>query len=127
MMRFLEFIRRPRLTILAVDDKSGFQQLVESLWIDGRYKGNIRIDRDTHFADAGERNCHAHVYGRRDRDKAIVAVRKNGTSSRALKGILHSDDADALRKRGFNIRPDNLVEFILFDGEPAQVLNEALG
>ena len=95
MIKFSEFASLPLIRAVAVADDASLQALVEGIWIDGRYKGNIRIDRDTHFSDAGEKNQHAHVYGRTDRDNALVAVRQSGESSHNLRGRLHKDDAEA--------------------------------
>ncbi|MCC2977166.1 hypothetical protein LK533_10840 [Sphingomonas sp. PL-96] len=52
---------------------------------------------------------HAHVYGRKGGQLAVVNA--NGTGSHGSKGRLHPRDADALAKQGFNIRADRIVEW----------------
>lgn len=94
-----------RISIVAMisgDDK--LHLLREGKWVDGRFDKNIRIDRDSHFASVGSNDIHAHVYGRRDRDNALVAVRLDGSKSHDLGGHLHRDDADALRALGLRSR-----------------------
>lgn len=112
--KFNEFLQddMPYIRIIGANIDGQLLQLNEGTWINGRYERNIRIDRDTHFSDADENGRHAHVYGRTDRDNALVAVRQTGTSSHGLKGKLHKADADALRQRGFGIPKDNIVEYL---------------
>ena len=86
MIRFKEFTDLPMVRIVAIDIAGEREILVEATWIDGRYQKNIRIDRDTHFSDAGSGNRHAHVYGRTDRAEALLAVRQSGQGSHGIKG-----------------------------------------
>lgn len=118
----------PLVRILAVDQEGiGVQRLDEGKWIDGRFEGNIRIDRDSHFASVDEKGVHAHVYGRTDRDNALIAVRLDGSASHGLKGKLHKDDAGALRQRGFKIPRDRIVEYELLGTDDQRLpLLEAL-
>jgi hypothetical protein len=117
----------PQIQIVAIRRGDEILALREGKWIDGRYDANIRIDRDTHFSDAGPEGVHAHVYGRKDRDNALLVVRRNGASSHGLKGTLHKDDADALRARGFDIGPDNIVEWIaIADATDLDMLIESI-
>ena len=109
--------------ITATDE---LQLLYEGKWVSGRYDGNIRIDRNTHFDAVDASGVHAHVYGRRDRDKALVAVRLDGTKSHGLGGRLHDKDADTLRRHGFKIPADNIVEILLLPRAPDMLLNEAV-
>lgn len=111
-MRFTEMLELPIVTIVAIDIAGECEMLVEGMWVDGRYKNNIRIDRDTHFSDAGSRNRHAHVYGRTDRTDALVAVRQSGKASHGKRGILHKKDAEALRARGFDIPASGIIEWV---------------
>lgn len=117
----------PRIEVVAIDFADGvtFARLDEGKWVDGRYARNIRIDRDTHFDTADDDAMHAHVYGRKDRDDALVIVRRNGSSSHGRKGELHAADADALRARGFVIGDDNLVEWVEIPHARRLVLSEA--
>lgn len=85
------------------------QRLDEGKWISGRFPDNIRIDRATHM-QLGDQ--HAHIYGRKGGDPIIVVTDK-GKGSHGTKGRLHPEDAEALRRRGFDIPPDNIVEWIL--------------
>lgn len=117
-MRFRDFAALPMIEVLAIDIAGKQEMLVEGIWVDGRYKNNIRIDRDTHFSDAGEANRHAHVYGRTDRNDAIVAVRQSGEASHGKKGILHKKDADALRARGFAIPNNRIIEWVELPLDP---------
>ncbi|MDZ4108587.1 MAG: hypothetical protein U1E18_03195 [Brevundimonas sp.] len=81
--------------------------LLEGLWLDGRFKRNIRIDRPTHLG--GDGDPHAHVYGRKGDE--IVAVNLDGSPSHGTTGRLHSKDADKLRARGFQIPSTNIIEW----------------
>ncbi len=101
------------------------QSLHEGKWISGRYPDNIRVDRNTHFASTDAAGVHAHVYGRRDRDNALVVVRADGSKSHNRGGLLHKTDAEALRGIGFDIPADNLVEVFLLARAPGLILNEA--
>lgn len=84
-----------------------YERLDEGKWISGQFPDNIRIDQSTHTHGGGK--LHAHVYGRKGNE--IVAVNFDGTASHGSKGRLSHADADALRKRSFNIRPDRIVEW----------------
>ena len=108
-----------------IDPDDGIQSLQEGKWISGRYPDNIRVDRNTHFASTDASGVHAHVYGRRDRDNALVVVRADGSKSHNRAGLLHKTDAEALRRVGFDIAPDNLVEVFLLPRAPGLILNEA--
>lgn len=76
-------------------------------WISGRFDNNIGIDQPSH----GVGQTHGHVYGRTG--KQLVVVNYDGTASHGTKGRLHVDDAAALRARGFEIKDDNIVEWIV--------------
>lgn len=121
-MRLKDILALPRVRIVAIDIDGEREMLVEGMWIDGRYPKNIRIDRDTHFSDAGKNNRHAHVYGRTDRTEGLVAVRQSGKVSHGMKGILHKKDADALRARGFNIPSSRIIEWVALPHDPDVVL-----
>lgn len=86
-----------------------FQLLNEGQWIRGRFDRNLRIDQPTHLAGDGQ--THAHVYGRKNDQLGVVNL--DGTGSHGTMMKLHPKDADALRIRGFKIRDDNLVEWIM--------------
>jgi hypothetical protein len=87
-------------------------------WVSGRFPSNIGIDQPTHLAGAGQQ--HAHVLGRRGDELGVVNF--DGSASHGSKFKLHDDDADELRRRGFKIRPDNLVEWVRLRAPPMQVL-----
>ena len=121
------FGRKVAITIVGVLRADLVRQVLdEGKWINGRYEGNIRVDRDTHFSSTDANGVHAHVYGRRDRDNALVAVRLSGGKSHNLGGKLHKGDADALRRIGFAIPSSNLVEWMVVKRAPAVLLREQL-
>lgn len=99
--------------IYVVDsDPASFQLLREGKYIAGRFPTSIRIDVATHLQGAVP--PHAHVFGRRGDELGVVNF--DGTGSHGSKFTLHQKDADALRDRGFHIRPDNLVEWTVISG-----------
>ncbi|WP_454720434.1 MULTISPECIES: hypothetical protein [Cupriavidus] len=77
-------------------------------WVSGRFERNIGIDQPTHLAVDGQQ--HAHIYGRKGQELGVVNL--DGTGSHGSKFKLHDDDATELRRRGFNVRPDNIVEWV---------------
>lgn len=102
--------------------RSGTFELVkEGKRIDGRFKGNIRIDQPTY----GAGQPHAHVYGRKGEE--IGVLKMDGTRSHGSRRMgLHQNDAKALRARGFAVPADGIVEwvkvdarFILLEGQGA--------
>jgi hypothetical protein len=105
--------------IAVTNDGLSLNQLNEGQWIKGRFDRNIRLDQPTHLQGQGQ--AHAHVYGRKGDE--IVAVNLDGTASHGSKGRLHLDDAEALRNRGYTIRPDRIVEWWELD-RPVQILLE---
>jgi|GEM_PF-2036962 len=117
-MRFKDFAGLPMIEVVAINIDGAPVILVEGMWVDGRYDKNIRIDRDTHFSDAGADNRHAHVYGRTNRSDALVAVRLSGQASHGQKGILHKKDAEALLARGFSIPDDHIIEWFELPLDP---------
>ncbi|WP_439540713.1 hypothetical protein [Sphingomonas sp.] len=116
----------PQITIAGIETDESIFALHEGKWVPGRYPANIRIDRNSHFADVGDDGVHGHVYGRNRDTGALVVVTKAGKSSHGKSGKLHSDDAAALRKRGFDIPPSGIIEwFDLPDDESRIMLCEA--
>jgi hypothetical protein len=106
MVRFKEFESLPVLQgVLILSDSSAFERLDEGKWIPGRFRDNIRIDQATH----GVGQTHAHVYGRNRGEIGVVNL--DGSSSHGTKCRLNQADADALRARGFSIKPGNIVEW----------------
>lgn len=97
---------------------SGAPFLPSLLWIDGRHKGNIRMDRNRHL-QSGER--HFHIYGkprRGSKGKLVVVVKEDGSRSHGQGQIeLHQDDADALRTMGVPIPPSNIVYWMDLDDD----------
>lgn len=91
--------------VFVADDGGSVEVLREGKWIPGRFSANIRIDQPTH--GAGE--AHAHIYGRKGNE--IGVVNKSGTASHGTKMKLHADDADTLRRAGFDIPLNNIVEW----------------
>lgn len=93
--------------VLVSRDGSAFELLREGKLISGRFDRNIRIDQPTHMH--GDGKVHGHVYGRKGGELGVVNA--DGTPSHGTKMKLHDRDADALRAQGFDIRPDNIVEW----------------
>lgn len=83
------------------------ERLLEGKIVSGRFSSSLRIDPATHLHGAVP--PHAHVFGRKGDELGVVNM--DGTPSHGSKFKLHPKDADALRARGFTIRPDNLVEW----------------
>lgn len=106
-MRFKEFSDLLILNnvLLTSDGQSG-EALHEGQWIRGRFERNIRIDHPTH----GAGQTHAHVLGRKGEEIGVVNI--DGTSSHGTQCRLSQQDADALRARGFQIKPGNIVEWL---------------
>ncbi|PHM20517.1 MAG: hypothetical protein CK604_06220 [Curvibacter sp. PD_MW3] len=93
-------------------DLRGYQSLREGKFVPGRFPSNLRIDQATHLQ--GNAPPHAHVFGRKGDELGVV--NQDGSGSHGSKFRLHQKDADALRSQGFNIRPDNIVEWIALAG-----------
>jgi hypothetical protein len=115
LKRFGEFVRdrdneTPMIRGVLADHGDGtYQRLDEGKWIDGRLPKGIRLDQPTYMKGGGQ--VHGHVYGRKGQE--FVVVNFDGTGSHGSKGRLHPDDARALRARGFRIRHDRIVEWLL--------------
>jgi hypothetical protein len=112
----LEADSNPIEEVFLTEDGETFELLREGKWIKGgRFGTNIRIDQLIHLHGKGQPS--AHIYGRNNK-RQLVVVNSDGTGSHGTKGRLHPKDADALRARGFKIRPDNMVEWTLIDNAP---------
>lgn len=105
--------------LLLSNNRNNLELLREGKWISGRFEDNIRIDQPTHFQGL-QGMPHAAVYGRKGDQKVVVNM--DGTASHGTKGRLHKDDADELRRRGFKIRDDNIVEWVLIPDQPRVLL-----
>jgi hypothetical protein len=117
--RLKDFLHPPVLDqVLVTEDGNAFELLREGKWVSGRFDGNIRLDHATH----GAGQTHAHVMGRKGNEIGVVNV--DGTASHGTRCKLSDEDADALRARGFKIRDDNIVEWVLIDGEQPMLLPE---
>lgn len=84
-----------------------YRRLDEGKLVSGRFPRNIRVDEPTHLAGDGQ--THAHVFGRRGNELGVVNF--DGTGSHGSKFKVPDKDADTLRKLGFDIPSDNLVEW----------------
>lgn len=118
-MRFKEFASLPTLDQILVSEdpqQTTFVRLDEGQWVNGRFEKGIRIDQATH----GVGQKHAHVYGRKGDEVGVVNV--DGSASHGTKCVLHAKDADALRARGFTIKPGNIVEWIVLPEQPKILL-----
>lgn len=106
-MRFSQFIELPILDeIFVTNDGVTMEVLREGKWISGRFDGNIRIDQPSH----GVGQKHAHVLCRKGNEIGVVNF--DGTASHGSRCRLSDADADALRARGFQIPPGNIVEWV---------------
>ncbi|NUX59291.1 hypothetical protein [Paraburkholderia youngii] len=94
------------------------EALQEGKWITGRFEANIRIDQPTHLHGDGQ--PHAHVLGRKGNELGVVNL--DGTASHGSKFKLHDKDAAALRARGFDVSPDNVVEWLFISTMPLVLL-----
>jgi hypothetical protein len=98
---------RPLLTDIRVsEDNQKFERLNEGKWISGRFDNNIRIDQATY--GAGQQ--HAHIYGRKGNEIGVINI--DGSASHGSKCRLHDDDANALRTKGYPVKPSNIVEWV---------------
>jgi hypothetical protein len=77
----------------------------------------VGIDHATH---GGPGQTHAHVLGRKGNE--IGVVNADGTGSHGTRCKLSDEDADALRARGFSIRDDNIVEWVVLEGDQPVLL-----
>ncbi|BAQ48066.1 hypothetical protein [Methylobacterium aquaticum] len=98
----------PEIRIEACFDGGALLRLDEGKWIPGRFDNNIRIDQPTHLLGG---DPHAHVFGRKGNE--LIVVNLDGSASHDMKGRLHPDDAEALRRQGFNIGVNRIVEWWL--------------
>lgn len=100
----------PEIRVEACVGGEKLLKLDEGKWLSGRFDNNIRIDQATHLLGG---DPHAHVFGRKGDE--LVVVNLNGTSSHGKKGRLHPDDAEALRRHGFQIGTNRIVEWWIAD------------
>lgn len=107
----------PLLSDIVVSEGSqNFERLDEGQWISGRFERNIRIDQATY--GAGQQ--HAHILGREGKEIGVVNI--DGSASHGARCRLSDDDANALRARGFAIKPSNIVEWIILPEQPRMLL-----
>ena len=114
MPNLVDFDKLPVLDqIIVSTDGLTAEVLRERTWITGRFERNIGIDNAT---DAiGQKQ--AHVLGRKG-DQVVVIVNLDGTGSHGTQGRLQDKDAAALRAKGFDIHPGNLVEWYVLPDAP---------
>ena len=101
--------------IIIADDDVHFERLDEGYWISGKFDRNIRIDQPTY--GAGQR--HAHILGRKGQEIGVVNL--DGSASHGVRCRLSDADANALRAKGFSIRPGNIVEWITLPEQPTLI------
>jgi hypothetical protein len=89
--------------IVIVAENDTLKRLDEGKWI----QTDIRIDQ----ANYGAGKTHAHIYGRKGKQLGVVNI--DGSGSHNTKMRLRSDHAAALIAHGFDIRKDNMVEWVL--------------
>lgn len=71
----------------------------------GRFDSSIRIDQ-----------THAHVHAKNGNEYGVVNF--DGSASHGTKCLLHKDDANTLRNKGFKIGSDNIVEWFVISNGP---------
>jgi hypothetical protein len=113
MSNLVDFYKLPVLDqIIVSTDGETAELLRERTWITGRFERNIGIDNAT---DAiGQKQ--AHVLGRKG--DQLVFVNLDATGNQGTKGRLQDKDAAALRAKGFDIHPGNLVEWHVLPDAP---------
>ena len=113
MSNLVDFYKLPVLDqIIVSTDGETAEVLRERTWITGRFERNIGIDNAT---DAiGQKQ--AHVLGRKG--DHLVVVKLDCAGSYGTKGRLQDKDAAALRAKGFDIHPGNLVEWYVLPDAP---------
>lgn len=82
-------------------------RIEEGKWIKTGTSDSMRIDHATH----GAGQTHAHIYGRKGKELGVVNL--DGTGSHGTQMRLSKDQAEVLRKQGFKIRDDRIVEWIV--------------
>jgi hypothetical protein len=113
MPKLVDFYKLPVLDqIIVSTDGETAEVLQERTWIRGRFERNIRIDNATD----GSGQKQAHVLGRKG--DHLVVVTLDGTGSDGTQGRLQDKDAAALRAKGFDIHPGNLVEWYVLPDAP---------
>ena len=112
MITFREFLKRLERTrtvdgiVVFHPSQAEHDLLVEGKWLKVRYDREIRIDRNTHLHSGA---MHAHIFDRKGNE--VYALTQQGQPSHGGKRYkLRSDQATALRNRGFSIRSDGIVE-----------------
>ena len=102
--------------VLVTQDGTTLEVLTEGRkWIPGRFDRNIGIDQPSHLAGQtrlpGQASAqpHAHVLGRKGEELGVVNM--DGSSSHGSRFKLHAADAEALRARGFQIPPTDIIEW----------------
>lgn len=89
-------------------DVVGQELLVEGKWVQrGIKKGSVRIDQPTH----GAGQVHAHLYARNGHQYGVVNLDGTGSHGTKSNSRIQDDHADVLRRAGFSIPPNNLVEW----------------
>jgi hypothetical protein len=113
MPNFVDFHKLPALDqIIVSTDGETVEVLRERTWVTGRFERNIGIDN---AADCmGQRP--AQVLGRKD--DQIVVVNLTGTGGDGTQGRLYDKDAAALRAKGFEIHPGNLIVWHVLPDAP---------
>jgi hypothetical protein len=115
LLRFREFVNLARAQeldeVFITEDGEHARLLHEGRWLGGRFKKNIRVDRETHHR-SGEQ--HFHVYGRKG--DVVGVLRMDGSISHGGKPFrLSHEDAKALRDLGVPVPENRLVEWIQID------------
>jgi len=116
--QFLNEIERSKLPVLTgfavLNGERAVRLLVEGKWVQRGIKGKIRIDQPSH----GVGQAHAHLFALKGNEYGVVNFDGTGSHGTPKNSRIQDDHADALRKAGFKIPPDNLVEWVaVADGQ----------
>jgi hypothetical protein len=80
--------------------------LEEGKWVKASFDNEIRIDQNTHLRSGDQ---HAHIYDRKGNE--LYVVTQDGRPSHGSQPFeLSTDQADALKRRGFNVPKNRIVE-----------------
>jgi hypothetical protein len=101
--------RAKRADVVVVSQPGGVRYLEEGKWLNVNFEDEIRVDRNTHMR-TGEK--HAHIHDRKGNE--LYSLTHDGKPSHKSKPFkLDNKQANALRKIGFTIKPNNIVEAVL--------------
>lgn len=116
--QYLNEVERSKLPVLTgfavCSGEKTANLLVEGKWVQRGIKGSIRIDPPSH----GVGQTHAHLFALKGSEYGVVNFDGTGSHGTPKNSRIQDDHADVLRKAGFKIPLDNLVEWLaIADGQ----------